>query len=140
MSSPKSVVGTLVLFALIASGLFGIILNFGIGLTEFILWLFTLSLTEFGFLPIIEIIIKISTFLFSFSIVGYVFGLLRWFNSALMSFSYFVVSTLLGFGLSYLLMQFQTHIIIISWIFLITILLLLGIVLLKKRVFLLVRG
>jgi hypothetical protein len=140
MSSPKSVVGTLVLFALIASGLFGIILNFGIGLTEFTLWLFTLSLTEFGFLPIIEIIIKISTFLFSFSIVGYVFGLLRWFNSAAMSFSYFVVSTLLGFGLSYLLMQFQTYIITISWIFLITILLLLGIVLLKKRVFLLVRG
>jgi hypothetical protein len=129
-----------VLLALVATGLFGFFLNIFVGLTEFMLWLFRLSLTEFGFLPIIEIIIKISTFLFSFSVVGYVFGFLRWFNSALMSFSYFVVSTLLGFGLSYLLMQFQTHIIIISWIFLITILLLLGIVLLKKRVFLLVRG
>jgi hypothetical protein len=140
MSSPKSAVGSLLLFVLIASGFFGIILNFVLVLTEFTLWLFTLSLTEFGLSPTIEIGIKIGTFLFSFTIVGYLFGLLRWFNSDVMSFAYFLVSTLVGFVLSYFLMLLQTHIITIGWMFLITILLLLSIVLLKKHGFLLGSG
>ena len=128
------------LLGLFARRVFGIFLNLVLGLSEFTLWLISISLTEFGFSPIIEISIKISTFLFSFTIVSYVFGFLRWFNSAVMSFAYFLVSTLVGFVLSYFLMLLQTHIITIGWIFLITILLLLGIVLLKKPSFLLVLG
>lgn len=115
MKDVKSIIGGLVLFILIATGIFSFILDTTGELIKFILWLFQLSLTDFGLSPFIEIIVKISTFVLSYTIVGIIFNAIGLFNSNLMKFTYFVISTLVGFTFSYLIMVLQKYIIIISW-------------------------
>lgn len=115
MKDVKSIIGALVLFILIVTGIFSFILDATGELIKFILWLFQLSLTDFGLSPTIEIIVKLSTFVLSYTIVGIIFNAIGLFNSNVMKFTYFVISTLIGFALSYVIMVLQKHIIVISW-------------------------
>lgn len=45
----------------------------------------------------------------NFTLVGIIFNALGWFNSKIMSIAYFVISTLLGFALAYVVMLIETH-------------------------------
>ncbi len=125
MRDIKSILGAILLLILIATGVFSALLELTGEFMKFILWLFQLSLTDFGLSPFAEIGIKSLTFVLSYALVGIIFNALGFFDSDVMKFVYFVVSTLLGFALSAVIMFFQENIIIISWsilgIFVITI-------------------
>jgi hypothetical protein len=116
MDQIKSALGAILLLFLIATGIFGYLLEFTGEFIKFILWLFQLSLTDFGLSPFVEILVKSFTFILSYALVGLIFNLLGFFNSKIMSFAYFVISTLVWFGISATIMFFQENIIIISWI------------------------
>jgi hypothetical protein len=60
--------------------------------------------------------VKSFTFVLSYALVGLIFNLLGFFNSKVMSFAYFVISTLVWFGISATIMFFQENIILISWV------------------------
>jgi|LSQX01.2.fsa_nt_gb bacteriorhodopsin len=115
MKDIKSIILGFILLILITTGIFSVLLDVTGEFIKFILWLFQLSLTDFGLSPTIEIIVKSSTFVLSYSIVGIIFNAIGLFDSNLMKFVYFVISTLIGFALSYVIMVLQKHIIIISW-------------------------
>lgn len=116
MDQIKSALGAILLLILIATGVFGYLLDFTGEFIKFILWLFQLSLTDFGLSPFVEILVKSITFILSYALVGLIFNLLGFFNSKIMSFAYFVISTLVWFGISATIMFFQENIIVISWI------------------------
>lgn len=115
MKDIKSIIWGFIVLILIATGIFSVILDVTGEFIKLILWLFQLSLTDFGLSPTIEIIIKLSTFVLSYTIVGIIFNAIGLFNSNVMKFTYFVISTLIGFALSYVIMVLQKHIIVISW-------------------------
>lgn len=115
MKDIKSAIGAIILIILIGTGVFSFLLEFTGEFMKFILWLFQLSLTDFGLSPFAEISIKILTFVLSYTLVGVIFNALGFFDSDIMKFVYFVVSTLIGFALSAVIMFLQENIIIISW-------------------------
>lgn len=115
MSDIKSAFGAIILIILIATGVFSFLLDLTGEFMKLVLWLFQLSLTDFGLSPFVEIGIKLLTFVLSYALVGILFNALRFFDSDIMKFVYFVVSTLIGFALSAVIMFLQEKIIIISW-------------------------
>lgn len=134
MGDIKSAIGAIILIILIATGVFSFLLDLTGEFMKLVLWLFQLSLTDFGLSPIVEIGIKSLTFVLSYALVGIIFNALGFFDSDIMKFVYFVVSTLIGFALSALIMFLQENIIIISWSILgITIITIFTILLLIKK-------
>jgi hypothetical protein len=115
VSDIKSAIGAIILIILIATGVFSFLLDLTGEFMKLILWLFQLSLTDFGLSPFVEIGIKSLTFVLSYALVGILFNALGFFDSDIMKFVYFVVSTLIGFALSAVIMFLQENIIIISW-------------------------
>jgi hypothetical protein len=115
MNDFKSIIGGIIVLILIATGLFSFLLELTGEFIKLTLWLFQLNLTDFGLSPAIEVIIKLSTFVISYILVGIIFNLLGLFDSYVMKYVYFVVSTLIGFALSAVIMFLQEHIILISW-------------------------
>lgn len=91
-----------VLLLLLCSGIF-------VDIIEFFTWLFTLQYITPETSVAGSIIVKILTFAVSYSLVGIIFNALGWFNSKIMSIAYFVISTLLGFALAYVVMLIETH-------------------------------
>lgn len=110
--------GGLILIILAATGLLGILFSILTHIMTFFVWLLTISMTEFGISPEAEIFVKIATFVISYGLVGAIFGLVGGFKGKgdVMSISYFVISTLIGFALSWLIMIIQQHIMIIFWV------------------------
>jgi hypothetical protein len=92
----------IVLLLLLCSGIF-------VDIIEFFTWLFTLQYITPETSIDGSIIVKILTFAVSYTLVGIIFNALGWFNSKVMSIAYFVVSTLLGFALAYVVMLIETH-------------------------------
>ncbi|CCV65548.1 putative integral membrane protein [Paracholeplasma brassicae] len=134
MRDAKSIIGGIILLILIATGVFSVLLDLTSEFIKLTLWIFQLSLTDFGLSPSIEIIVKSLTFILSYALVGIIFSAIRLFNSDVMKYAYFVVSTMIGFALSALIMFLQEHIIIISWSILgITIITIFTIVFLVKK-------
>lgn len=135
MRDIKSIIVGIILLILIVTGAFTFLLEVTGGFVKFILWLFQLSLTDFGLSPFVEISIKLITFLLSYTLVGIIFNALHFFDSDIMKFVYFVISTLIGFALSAVMMFLQNHIVVISWtilgIFIITVISILLVI--KKR-------
>ena len=115
MNDFKSIIGGIILFVLIATGVFSFLLDLTGEFIKLNLWLFQLSLTDFGLSPANEVIIKLLTFIISYALVGIIFSALGLFDSDVMKYVYFVVSTLIGFVLSAVIMFLQEHIILISW-------------------------
>lgn len=126
MSDIKSAIGAIILIILIATGVFSFLIDLTGEFMKLILWLFQLSLVDFGLSPFVEIGIKLLTFVLSYALVGIIFNALGFFDSDIMKFVYFVISTLIGFALSAVIMFLQENIIIISWsifgIFVVTVL------------------
>jgi len=115
MNDFKSIIGGIILLMLIATGVFSFLLELSGEFMKLTLWLFQLSLTDFGLPPTVEVIIKSLTFVISYALVGIIFSALGLFDSDVMKYVYFVISTLIGFALSAVIMFLQEHIIMISW-------------------------
>jgi len=115
MNDLKSSIGGIILLILIATGVFSFLLDLTGEFIKLNLWLFQLSLTDFGLSPVMEVIIKLLTFIISYALVGIIFSALGLFDSDVMKYVYFVISTLIGFALSAVIMFLQEHIIMISW-------------------------
>lgn len=134
MRDVKSIIGGIILLILIATGVFSVLIELTGEFIKLTLWIFQLSLTDFGLSPVIEIIIKSLTFTLSYALVGIIFNAIGLFDSDVMKYVYFVISTLIGFALSAVIMFLQEYIIIISWSILgITIITIFTILLLIKK-------
>ncbi len=94
---------SLILFVfLCTSGLFEEVVNF-------FTWLVTLNATQSEISKIGEIFVKTATFVVSYSVVGFLFNALGWFNSDFMKVVYAIVSTIVSFVLCYIAMLFETY-------------------------------
>lgn len=107
MKKLSGIIASIVLLLLLCSGIFADIVNF-------FLWLFTLQYITPETSIAGSIIVKILTFAVSYTLVGIIFNSLGWFNSKIMSIAYFIISTLLGFALSYVVMLIETHLLAIG--------------------------
>lgn len=106
----KEIVGiasSIILLLLLCSGAFADILRF-------FAWLFTLQYAQPDTSIAGGIIVRILTFLVSYGLVGLIFNVLGWFNSKAMSVVYFIISTLLGFALAYVVWAIEQYILIIG--------------------------
>lgn len=101
------IVSTIVILLLLCSGAFAEFVNF-------MLWLFTLQYSQPTTSIAGGIIVRILTFAVSFGLVGFIFNLIGLFNSKIMSFAYFVISTLVAFALSYVVWIVEKYILIIG--------------------------
>jgi hypothetical protein len=61
-----------------------------------------------------EIFVKIAAFVISYATVGMAFNAIGWFNSGVMKAVYFIISTLVSFALCWLVMIFESHLLLIS--------------------------
>lgn len=102
MKKLSGILVSIILLLLLCSGIFADILNF-------LTWLFTLQYIAPETSIAGSIIVKILTFAVSYTLVGIIFNALGWFNSKLMFITYFIISTLLGFDLAYVVMLIETH-------------------------------
>ena len=107
MKKVLGIVLGLVLIAFLCSDLFA-------NSVKFFSWLFILEYSQpetsiFG-----GIVVRILTFIVSFSTVGAIFGAFCLFNSKLMKVTYFIVSTIVGFITAYVVWQIEQHILIVG--------------------------
>lgn len=106
----KTLSGILTLVILVflcTSGLFE-------GIVNFFFWLVKLNMTQSSVSMAGEIFVKVATFAISYTVVGIIFNAIGWFNSDVMKIVYFIVSTLVSFALCYVIMLFETHLLVIS--------------------------
>lgn len=87
------------------------IINF---FSNIFIWLFTLSMTQSSVSIAGEIFVKVATFAISYSVVGAIFRAIGWFDSDIMKIAYFVISTIVSFVLCYIVMIFETHLLLIA--------------------------
>ena len=110
MIMKKEIVGiisSIVLLLLLCSGAFADILRF-------FAWLFTLQYSQPDTTIAGGIVVRVLTLLVSYGLVGLIFNVLGWFNSKAMSAVYFIISTLLGFALAYVVWVIEQYILIIG--------------------------
>ena len=101
------ILSVVVLVLLLCSGVFADII-------KFFTWLFTLKYITPNTSIACSIIVKVSTFVISYMLVGIIFNSLGLFNSKLMSIVYFIISTLIGFVLAYIVMIIEKHLLVIG--------------------------
>lgn len=87
------------------------IINF---FSEIFIWLFTLSMSQSSVSIAGEIFVKAATFVISYSVVGAIFRAIGWFDSDIMKVAYFVISAIVSFVLCYIVMIFETHLLLIA--------------------------
>ena len=83
-------------------------------LTRFFVWLVTLNMTQSTVSKAGEIFVKIASFAISYLSVGILFNAIGWFDSDAMKIVYFIVSTIVSFVLCWLVMVFETHLLLVS--------------------------
>ena len=110
MKKIKGILLTIVLLALLCSGILSEI-------ADFALWLFKLKEATKDLSPFWNIVVRILTFGISFSLVGGIFNLIGLFNSKIMSVAYIIISTIVGFLLSYIVWKIEQHIVVILIVF-----------------------
>lgn len=110
MKRIEGVVATIVILLLLCSGAFA-------DLTKFLAWLFTLQYSQPDTSIVGGIVVRVLTFVVSYSLVGVIFNTIGLFNSRIMSVAYLIISTLLGFALAYLVWTIEQYILIIGVIF-----------------------
>lgn len=120
----------IVLLLLLFSGFF-------VDFIEFFTWLFTLQYIAPDTSIVGNIIVRILIFAVSYTLVGIIFNTLGWFNRKIMSIAYFVVSTLLGFALAYVVMLIEEHLleigVVLSVIFTIAVVVIIFIIINNKN-------
>ncbi len=60
------------------------------------------------------IIVRLLTFIVSYALVGFLFNAIGWFNSNAMKVIYFIISALVGFALSYVVMILEKYLLVIG--------------------------
>lgn len=100
-------VSAIIFILLLSSGIF-------VDFIKFMLWLFKLQYSAPETSLAAGIGVRVLTFLVSYSLVGIIFRTIDLFDSKWMSFVYFVISTLLGFLLAYIVWIIETYIIVIG--------------------------
>ena len=85
-----------------------------VDIIEFFTWLFMLQYQTPEISIVGDITVRFLTFAVSYTLVGLIFTSLGWFNSKVMSLVYFIISTLLGFVLAYIVMLIETHLLVIG--------------------------
>lgn len=83
-------------------------------ITKVFVWLITLqhnspNISVFG-----QLVAKYGTWIITYSLVGILFSSLGWFNSGAMKIVYFILSTIISFLLSWLIMIFEQYLWIIA--------------------------
>lgn len=78
------------------------------------IWLFTLNMTQSTVSIAGEIFVKVATFVITYSVVGAIFRAIGWFDSGIMKLAYFIISTLVSFILCYIVMIFETHLLLVA--------------------------
>lgn len=104
------IISGIIIFILLCSGIFTDIIRF-------FSWLFLLDYSAPDISIVGSIIVRVLTFTVSYSLVGIIFKVLNWFNSKIMSITYLIFSSLIGFALSYVVMIIEKY-----WIALIIVL------------------
>ena len=107
MKRLSGLLASIVLLLLLCSGIFA-------DIVKFFMWLFTLQYITPETSIVGSIIVKVLTFAVSYTLVGLIFNSLGWFNSKVMSVAYFIISTLLGFVLAYIVMLIETYLLAIG--------------------------
>ena len=107
MKKAGGIIASIVILLLLCSGAFADILNF-------FAWLFTLQYSQPDTSIAGGIIVRILTFVVSYSLVGVIFNAFGWFNSGIMKIAYFIISTLLGFVIAYIVWGIEQYILIIG--------------------------
>ena len=123
MKRLSGLLGSIVLLLLLCSGIFA-------DIVKFFTWLFTLQYITPETSIAGSIIVKVLTFAVSYTLVGLIFNSKGWFNSKLMSIAYFIISTLLGFVLAYIVMLIEKHLLVIGII--------LGVILIASSIILII--
>lgn len=106
----RKIIGFISLFVLIAIFSSGIIAQF----MEFIAWLLLLQYSGpetslFG-----EIVVRVLTFLTTYGLVGCIFDAFGWYNSRWMKAFYWIISTIVGFIVAWIVWFFETYLLIIG--------------------------
>lgn len=83
-------------------------------ISKFFIWLVTLNMTQSSVSIAGEIFVKVATFVITYTAVGALFNAIGWFDSDIMKIVYFIISTLVSFALCWLVMIFETHLLLIS--------------------------
>ena len=82
--------------------------------TDVFVWLITLNYNTPDISLFGQLVAKYGTWIITFSLVGALFKGLKWFNSDAMKIVYFIVSTIISFLLSWLIMVFEKYFLIIA--------------------------
>ena len=75
----------------------------------FLLWLVKLDLTKNSVSSFGEVIVKAATFAITYTVVGWIFKTLGWFNSKAMKLVYVIISTVVSFGFCFAVSFFEKH-------------------------------
>lgn len=111
-------IGLIVLIFLCTSGLFEPI-------TKVFVWLITIDLNSPEISIFGQLVAKYGTWMITYSLVGILFKALRWFNSDAMKMFYLILSTIISFLLSWVIMILENYLSVIAIV--IGVLLLIGI-------------
>ena len=113
----KNILFHILAVVLVLSGAISVMLTFFAEATakmiEFFTWLFLLEYTQSEISLVGEIVIRALTFAITFTSVRILFGLTGWWNSKAMQIVYWVISTIVSFGLSYIVMSLEQHMVTI---------------------------
>lgn len=115
MKNLRKLIGLLVTIVIISTGLYK-------PLWKLFSWLILSNYTPSSLSLPGDIFVRLATFAVTFAIVGALFSEIGWFDKGAMKVTYFVLSTLVSLGLSWIVMVFETHIQIILLIIMILLL------------------
>lgn len=100
------VISTLALLVLLCTGVFS-------NIPAFFSWLFMLQQLAPETSVVGSIVVRLLTFAVSYSLTGLIFSVLGLFESRIMSVVYFVVSTLFGFAIAYVVRSVEQNALLI---------------------------
>ena len=83
-------------------------------ITKVFVWLITLQLESPDISIFGQLVAKYGTWIITYSLVGILFEEMNWFNGTVMKIVYFVVSTVISFLLSWLIMVLEHYMVIIA--------------------------
>ena len=116
MKKIGGIIGVIVLILLLSSGIFA-------NIVKFFSWLFMVDYMSPNTSFVGGIFVRILTFFASYAIVGLIFNAIGFFDSKIMSLAHLIISILVSFILSYIIMLCEKYwiIFIIAFALLITI-------------------
>lgn len=114
-------IGLIVLIFICTSGLIEPI-------TKVFVWLITLQFNSPDISLFGQLVAKYGTWIITYSVVGYIFNLLDWFNSTAMKIVYFIISTIISFLLSWLIMVLENYLWIIAIVVGVVLLIVIGVI------------